>query len=430
MTTSHCRRFGASRRLALPAAFALVIVLATARGAAGQVLTQRGFAEGSVFLFPQEAPNDPTRVVGDLLFREEVFAKPAPWVQFAAGLDARANSHDEVEDQWRLDFSDRGVRRPRLSVRRLAANFNRHGVTVDVGKQFIRWGKTDILTPTDRFAPRDFLNVVDTELLPVLGVRVAAEIGGETFEAVWVPRLTPSRVPLLYERWTTIPEGAAGVPIVDKGSIVPSGSQVGIRWSHVGAGLEYSLSFFDGFNNLPNIIAQAVPTAVPAIPLEIQLTRSYPPIRTYGADAARPMRWFTLKGEAAYFTSSSPVTDEYLLYVIQLERQSGEWVFVGGYAGEVVTTNRSMLTFAPDRGLARSVVARASYTIDPNRSFALEGAVHQNGDGAYAKGEYSQAYGQHWRATGALVAIAGHSDDFIGQYHRNSHATLVLRYSF
>ena len=91
------------------------------RGAAAQVLTERGFADGSVFLFPQEAPNDPTRLVGDLLFRAEVFAKPAPWVQFAAGLDARANSHDEVEDQWRLDFSDRGVRRPRLSVRRLAA---------------------------------------------------------------------------------------------------------------------------------------------------------------------------------------------------------------------------------------------------------------------------------------------------------------------
>jgi len=28
------------------------------------------------------------------------------------------------------------------------------------------------------------------------------------------------------------------------------------------------------------------------------------------------------------------------------------------------------------------------------------------------------------------VAIAGQSDDFLGQYHRNSHVAATLRYSF
>ena len=67
-----------------------------------------------------------------------------------------------------------------------------------------------------------------------------------------------------------------------------------------------------------------------------------------------------------------------MLYVIQIERQTGEWLLVGGYAGEVVTAQRAPLTFAPDRGMTRSIVARASYTIDPNRSAAVETAVHQN----------------------------------------------------
>jgi hypothetical protein len=48
----------------------------------------------------------------------------------------------------------------------------------------------------------------------------------------------------------------------------------------------------------------------------------------------------------------------------------------------------------------------------------------------YAKAEYSQARGQHWRATRTGVAIAGDQNDFLGQYHRNSHATVALRYSF
>ena len=119
-----------------------------------------------------------------------------------------------------------------------------------------------------------------------------------------------------------------------------------------------------------------------------------------------------------------------MLYVIQVERQTGEWVLVGGYAGEAVTDRRAALTFAPDRGLTKSVIGRASYTIDPNRSLAFETAVRQNLAGAYGKVEYSQAYGQHWRATFAGVVIGGDQDDFLGQYRRNSHLSLALRYSF
>src|SRR5262249_56343427 len=110
--------------------------------------------------FPQEATNDSTQAVADLLGREEVFVKPTGWLQFGAGLDARANSHDQVEDSWRVDFSDRGTLRPRLSVRRLSATVTRGPLTIDAGKQVIRRGKTDILPPTDPFRPPDFLHVI------------------------------------------------------------------------------------------------------------------------------------------------------------------------------------------------------------------------------------------------------------------------------
>jgi len=379
-----------------------------------QILTQRGFVEAVAFGFPQEAPNDRTRLVGGFLAREEAFFKPAPWIQFAGGVDLRADSHAQVEDRWRVDIADRGAERPRLSVRRASAAIARGPLTVDAGKQFIRWGKTDIITPTDRFAPRDFLNVVDNELLAVTGVRAVAQLRSETFEAVWVPRFTPSRVPLLHQRWAVVPADVAAPPIVQIPATLPGGSESGVRWSHVGAGFEYAASFFDGFNHLPTIDRGLI----------------YPPIRMYGADAAAPTRWFTIKAEAAYFTSSSIAADEYILYVVQIERQTGEWVLVGGYAGEAVTERRGSLTFAPDRGLTRSVVGRASYTLDVNRSIAFEGAFRQNGDGEYAKLEYSEARGQHWRATLTTVGIGGHADDFLGQYHRNSHFTATVRYSF
>jgi hypothetical protein len=390
-------------------AFVCFVAACQAGSAIAQTITQRGFVDGTLYLFPEQTLTDRTRVVGDLLVREEAFLKPAPWIQLAGGVDVRANTHDQVEGRWRVDFSDRTIERPRIAIRRAAATLTWRALTLDVGKQFVRWGKTDIVTPTDRFAPRDFLNVIDSEFLAVTGARGAVQVGGDTIEAAWVPRFTPSRLPLVHQRWTPLP-----VPFTPPRDL-PDGSQTGVRWSHVGSSLEYALAFFDGFNHLPNIERAGF---------------VYPAIRMYGADAAAPTRWFTIKGESAYFTSSSPTTDEYVLYVVQLERQTGEWVLVGGYAGEVVTAHRALLTFAPDRGMTTSFVGRASYTVDVNRSVAAETAVRASGDGAYAKLEYSQAYGQHWRATLSAVAIAGHSDDFLGQYHQNSHATVTLRYSF
>jgi len=425
-----------ARRFATRFFFVAVVSFVAARSALAQTVTQRGFFDGSALLFPQEAPNDSTRIVGDFVAREEVFAKPAPWVQFAAGVDLRANTHDQVGDSWQVDAGDRGALRPRLSLRRASATLSRGAFTVDVGKQFIRWGKTDIVTPTDRFAPRDFLNVVDNEFLAVTGVRASAQAAGDSIEVVWVPRFTPSRIPLVNQRWTAVPDTPPPFSIVDGGAELPSGSQAGVRWSHVGDGVEYALSFFDGFNHLPSIDVAQTP-----IPEQIAVTRVYPRIHMYGADVAMPTRWFTIKGETAYFTAPEStialpgegapgVSDEYVLYVIQLERQTGEWLLVGGYAGEIVTEHRAALTFAPDRGMTKSIVGRASYTIDTNRSVAFESAIRQNGAGEYAKVEYSQARGQHWRTTIAGVAIGGHSDDFLGQYHRNSHLQVSLRYSF
>jgi hypothetical protein len=96
-----------------------------------------------------------------------------------------------------------------------------------------------------------------------------------------------------------------------------------------------------------------------------------------------------------------------VLYVVQVERNVSEWTLVGGYVGEVVTAHRALLTFDPNRGLARSILGRAAYAIDENRSVTFESAVRQNGDGMWAQAEYSQASGAHWRLTATAAASSG-----------------------
>lgn len=408
-----------------PAACALLFVILAAC-AAGQTFEQRGFFESSNTFFPQAALNDSGHAVGELLLRWEASWQPWPWLKISGSLDARTDSHQQVERDWRLDVDDRSLQQPDFSLRRMSLMLHRGRWTAEMGRQFIRWGKTDILTPTDRFAPKDYLNVVSGDFLGVTAARLTYEAGNDTLDLVWQPWFTPSRIPLIDQRWAVLPEEARNVPIHDLGTRFPGGSQYGIRWSHIGRGYEYSLSYFDGYNNLPLFDPK-----VKLVPLSVDVTRFYPKLRLWGGAVAAPLAWFTVKAEGAYFTSSTQQAEEYVLYVIQLERTAGEWVFVGGYAGEAVTrTTNDPFLFAPDRGFARSFLGRASYTIGPTRSVAISTATRQNGKGTWLAIEYSETFGQHWRATTGFTWIRGDETDFLGQYHRNSFASLALRYSF
>jgi len=80
--------------------------------------------------------------------------------------------------------------------------------------------------------------------------------------------------------------------------------------------------------------------------------------------------------------------------------------------------------------LADAFLGRASYTMGPRRSIAFEAAVRQSGDGAWLKSEYTHTFGRHWRAVAGFTLIRGERTDFLGQYRRNSHGLLALRYSF
>ncbi len=408
-----------------PVALCPLAAFSLAFSLTGQSFTQRGFLEATVMGFPQTAPNDSSQAVGESLFRYEAFYKLTN-LRFAGAIDARMDTHQETERGFdiapALSWWDRGRQRPTFAIRRLSATYTRGKLTFEAGKQFIRWGKADVLNPTDRFAPRDFVNVIDNDFLGITAARLTYGTQSDTIDLVFSPRLTPSRVPLLNQRWAVLPPG---IPIHELDPAFPAAPQYGARWNHIGAIAEYSFSFYNGFDNLPLYRLQANLTQ-----LRADIQRTYPQMRMYGADAAIPLGPVTLKSEAAYFTSTNPQSDEYALYVIQLERQAGEWSFVGGYAGQVVTAHGDSLAFSPQRGFTRSFVAHAGYTIDTNRSLALETIIRQNGNGIWLKPEYTQSFGQHWRLTAGLAVIRGKPPDFIGQYHQNSHGILTVRYSF
>ena len=395
------------------------ILLGSAALVSAQTFTQRGFLDIGAVGYPQTSAVDSGQITADALFRYEAFYQIAPWLRLSGGVDARIDTHQQVARDARFSFGDREVQRPALELRGLSLAFTRSKLSIELGKQFIRWGRADIVSPEDRFAPQDYMNVVDAEPLPILATRVTYGTQANSLELVYSPRLTPSRTPLLDQRWAFVP---TGLSINEVSPDIPGGPQWGARWNHSGRA-DYSVSYYRGYDYFPLLRVE------PEFPM-LNVQRLYPQLSMYSADAAIPSTWVTLKAEAAYFTSSNPQSDHYVIYVLQLERQIGEWSLIGGYAEQVVTEHGTGADFSVLRGFSRSMVGQVSYSIDANRSFDVEAAIRQDGRGTLVKPEYSQAFGQHWRATVGFAWIQGSENDFIGQYHRNSFAILRIRYSF
>jgi hypothetical protein len=407
------------------------VAVAVSTDAAAQRLTYRGYAEASLLFYPQTTPNDDDRAIVDGLLRVEPTWQIQRGIAVNAGFDLRAETHDETAADFA--FWDRTVERPLLAMRRLTFTFARGPISIEMGKQFVRWGQTDILAPTDRFSPRDYLTVPASELLAVTAARVTVAGKGHSLEAVYTPRLTPSRMPILTHRWIGLEAATAasvsGLTVRDDGSRFPARSQYGLRWNHVGRWFEHSIAFFQGFNSLPLLPVTLNPQGGGGAGT-IDVRREYPAIQMWGGDLVAPLSAFALKAEGAWVRSRDHDADEYALYVLQVERQHRDWLFIGGYVGEHVIEERDRRGFEPDRGMARAIFGRASYTIGATRSIVFESMVRQDGDGALAKAEYAHGVGQHWRVTMRLVVIRGADTDFLGQYRHNSFGGSQVRYSF
>ena len=81
-----------------------------------QSFSQRGFLESDLTLYPDTAPNDSSFAVDDSLFRYEASYKALPWLRLAGSFDARFDTHEETERTAHLDWQDRSLRRPALSL--------------------------------------------------------------------------------------------------------------------------------------------------------------------------------------------------------------------------------------------------------------------------------------------------------------------------
>ena len=183
--------------------------------------------------------------------RYEASYKPWTWLRLAGGIRRSASTRmSEIERSAASGLAGPHTAAPALSLRDFNATITKGKLTAELGKQFIRWGKADILNPTDRFAPKDFLTSPIRIFSP-------SWPRGSSMTRAAIPSISyGSRASLPAARRCSTNAGlcsqaADGLPLEDLGPEFPGRSSFGARWNHLGSGYEFSASFYDGFNSLP-----------------------------------------------------------------------------------------------------------------------------------------------------------------------------------
>lgn len=251
----------------------------------------------------------------------------------------KADSRNYVKEPW-MNFRDSTFRDPYFSFNQGYLKYRTESFDLAVGKQIYSWGTADGYNPTDYLLnPWDYQDIPDREKIGMFSVSANYYLTNTTsFQLIVVPLFTPSRIPMVNNRWLGVgipirsfldPLGLGGfaksvLPAVDfiikDGRKLPpkrfENTEVAFRAKTSAiSGWDLSLSYFDGFDNLP-VVSLNGPICIPPVPgitngLCVGPPKTvFPRVRAPGFDFSTTFGKLEVHGEAvAKFYDGGKTTD-------------------------------------------------------------------------------------------------------------------------
>ena len=244
--------------------------------------------------------------------------KSLPGITFQPKALPKFGSWGDAKIEGRI--TDDNLRRDNRFQGRLLegyANFYLGSMDLRVGKQNIVWGRADALNPTDVLTPKDFtlLSARDEEERRIGTAALKANYyrGDYTLSLIWLPIFNPSTIPLTAPPGFRITEDKRS-----QGRWTEHGFAA--KLDHTGGDFDWSLSYYYGLD--------VIPTGRSVTPTLANLTHNR--IHMVGADFAKNLGRFGVRGEAAYVRTQDPggsdivVKNPYVYYVLGVDHDVTE----------------------------------------------------------------------------------------------------------
>ncbi|MBF0125124.1 MAG: hypothetical protein HQL60_07295 [Magnetococcales bacterium] len=187
---------------------------------------------------------------------------------------------------WLLAVADgQGDTGSRADLREGWLSWSQNDLDFKVGRRIVVWGRADKINPTDQITPIDHTLLFSSDddhrsgsFMTAVGVPVTRT---SKLELLWLPEFRPHRLRLAAAPGTTLQDGP-------QEGWVPT--QAAIRYDNSGSSIDWSVSYFNGLDRMPEITALS-PTL---------FQQQHHRIQTLGADVATTVGALGLRGEVAY----------------------------------------------------------------------------------------------------------------------------------
>jgi len=375
------------------------------------------------------------------LDRESDIDTGALWAkaQLDLGAAGGANIDGWVGDQSRGNsISNRRNRHER--IRELYWQKSAGDVDLRLGPQIIVWGRADAIKPTDNLTPRDFTLLTPEDSDQRFGTFATSatyHFGEYSVQTVWLPTFQTSVIPL---RPISMVSYRYDSP--------PRRNQLAFKFDYAGHELDWSLSYFDGYDTIPDLALVGVGPSG----LTIGVTNHH--LQVWGADASWSVGRYVLRGEVA---SMRPDAEEAGAFA---NKHPQTWLVIGGERGFGEHLNVNLQYFAqnvmgfssPDnladpiaRQVAWQQAATANQVAGFQQGFTLRLAWNWASDSWHAetstifsinnsarlwRGRLVHAPDDHWRINFGFDRYSGPDHSLFGALKDNSTLFSELRYVF
>jgi hypothetical protein len=399
----------------------------------------KGQATLKHFSFFDETASDRRNHRDEVILLGEWERQLAPWASARLVGIARWDTDDYTEGV-RFEIPETSERRSILDLKEGLLRLWGRPIELTVGKQIYAWGTADAFNPTDNVNPYDYLDVLDTEKLAVWSVAARGTLGPTSLTLVVVPVFTPSRTPLSGSRWN--PPPPADVVVADRQVPGPAWDNVqfAARLRTTVRGWDFSVSYFEGFEDLPEVRADVV--AGPGGPMS-RATPVFPRVRVPGADFSTTVGPVEVHGEGAFrIVEADGRADRFegivgINYIWDVDRRWLQQVgIVAEYARAAVLAEHpgSGIIETPGLGPAafrNALVGRLTLKFTEETDLRLSALIDLAGPvNSYTQAKLTHKVTDALHLEAGLDVLTGQRDTFWGRFRESDRFFASVKYFF
>jgi len=310
------------------------------------------------------------------------------------------------------------------------------GWDLRLGRQIVRWGKTDQISPVDNLNPQDLREFVIPELedrkIPNWMARLRLFPGDVTLEGVFIPFFEENEFDWSGNTWALLGADSGGLKIrEDKPDQGLDNADWGLRGSTTLAGWDLSLSYLRATEKSPRLRFK------PADPMGPTLHADYARQHIFGWEFETTVDKFGFRGEGAYFDEQSLPTTS----MNTVSKPISHSVIGVDYLGEqdwyvnVQLSHQHIFDHEKDILFLREDNFYLSGEINKefwrgNTMLKLRYAVDLHDGGSFFTPEAILTYFKNLELTLGANVFFGPKDSYFGRYNDNDQAFFKAVYHF